>query len=209
MKKVCIFGAGGSARETSWIATRCNHQVAALLDLQDGEPYGDLPILAENFFDKTKHVAVVAIGSSVLRQKIVRKILEKHGDVFISLVDPSTVISSSVRIGVGAVIAPSCTLTCDINIGAFCQLNVATSIMHDVQAGDFFTTAPGARINGKVKIGDVVYFGSNSVTKEEISICSQVIVGAGACVVHDIVKSGTYVGVPAKQLEKKSIPGEK
>lgn len=204
MKSICIFGAGGSARETSWIAQRCNHKVVAFLDLQERETYGDIPVLAESFFDKTKHLAVVAIGNSVLRKKIVEQVLTKYGDVFISLIDPSTImLSPNITIGQGAVIAPRCTLTCDISIGTFCQLNIGTSIMHDVQTGDFFTTAPGVRINGKVKIGNGVYFGSNSVTKEEINIGDLITVGAGACVVNDITDSGVYVGVPAKRLEKK------
>jgi sugar O-acyltransferase (sialic acid O-acetyltransferase NeuD family) len=204
MTSICIFGAGGSARETSWIAKRCGYQVAAFLDLQEGESYGEIPVLPETFFDKTKHLAVVAIGNSILRKKIVEQILEKHGDVFLSLIDPSVIIlSPTVVIGRGAVIAPRCTLTCDINIGEFCQLNIGTSIMHDVQTGKFFTTAPDVKINGKVKIGETVYFGSNSTTKEDISIGNQITIGAGACVVSDLVDSGIYVGVPAKRLEKK------
>lgn len=202
MKSICIFGAGGSARETSWIAQRCGYEVAALLDLQDGESYGEIPVLAENFFDKTKHLAVVAIGSSARRKKIVNNIASKHGDVFISLIDPSVLmLSPNITIGNGAVIAPQCVLTCDIIVGEFCQINIGSSIMHDVQAGSFFTTAPGVRINGKVKIGDMVYFGSNASTKEEISITDQVVIGAGACVVKDITESGVYVGIPAKRLK--------
>jgi UDP-3-O-[3-hydroxymyristoyl] glucosamine N-acyltransferase len=73
--------------------------------------------------------------------------------------------------------------------------------MHDFCAGDFFTTAPGVKINGRVKVGDMVYFGTNSSTKEEINIASDVVVGAGACVVKDLEESGTYIGVPAKRLK--------
>jgi sugar O-acyltransferase (sialic acid O-acetyltransferase NeuD family) len=203
MKKVCIFGAGASARETYWIATRCGYEVEAFLDLDDGENYNDIPILSESFFDKEKHSAVVAVGSPKLRRDIVSKVLEWHGsDVFISVIDPSVIsLSPNIKIGIGAVIAPQCVLTCDICIGSFCQLNVATSIMHDFCAGDFFTTAPGVKINGRVKVGDMVYFGANSSTKEEINITSDVIVGAGACVVKDLEESGTYIGVPAKRLK--------
>jgi sugar O-acyltransferase (sialic acid O-acetyltransferase NeuD family) len=205
-KTVCIFGAGGSARETYWIAHRCGYHVEALLNIQGGGSYHDTPILSEDYFDKEKHLAVVAIGNSNLRKKVVEKILLKHGDVFVSLIDPSVImLSTTINIGIGAVIAPQCVLTCDITIGSFCQLNVASNIMHDVQAGDFFTTAPGAHINGKVKIGNVVYFGSNTSTKDNISITDCVTVGAGACVVGNIVDSGIYVGVPAKKLEKTNV----
>lgn len=202
-KSICIYGAGGSARETYWIARRCGYHVEALLDIHPGQSYGNTPVLHEDYFDPNKHLAVVAIGNSSLRKKIVENVLQKHGDVFVSIIDPSTFfLSPNIKIGRGAVIAPGCVLTCDIEIGEFCQLNVATSIMHDVQAGDFFTTAPGVRINGKVKIGNVVYVGSNAVTKEEISICDYVTIGAGACAIKDITKSGVYVGIPAHKLEK-------
>lgn len=204
MKKICIFGAGGSARETYWIAQRCGYQVEALLDIHNNGYYHQTPILHEQYFNKDKHLAVIAVGSSSLRKKIVEKILANYGDVFVSLIDPSVIMLSNNIIGKGAVIAPSCVLTCDIKIGNFCQLNVGTSIMHDVQTGDFFTTAPGVKINGHVTIGHTVYFGSNSSTKEEISITDKVIIGAGACVINDIIESGTYIGIPARKLEKKN-----
>lgn len=199
---ICIFGAGASARETYWIVKRCGHQVEALLDLHDGDKYDTVPILDESYFDPNKHLGVIAIGSSVLRKQIVDRITGMYGQVFISIVDPSVVIlSPNVKIGVGAVIAPGCVITSDIDIGNYCQLNVSTSIMHDVHTGDFFTTAPGVRINGRVNIGHTVTFGSNASTKEHISICDNVIVGAGACVVKSITESGTYVGIPARQLK--------
>lgn len=202
MNKVCIFGAGGSARETYWITKRCGFGVDAFIDLQNGESYNGTPILIDNFFNPKKHLAVVALGNSSLRRKVVKKILNKYGDVFVSIIDPSCITLSNVSIGIGAVVAPNCILTSDIVIGDFCQLNVGTSIMHDAIIGDFFTTAPGVRINGKIKIGDIVYFGSNACTKEEIEICDNVIVGAGATVVKNIQIAGTYVGVPAKRMDE-------
>ncbi len=202
---ICIFGAGASARETYWIAKRCGHHVDALLDLHDGGNYDTVPILNEERFNPEKHKAVIAVGSSVLRKQIVERITQKYGSVFISVIDPSVILlSPNIEIGIGAVIAPGCVLTSDIKIGDYCQLNVSTSIMHDVRAGDFFTTAPGVRINGRVAIGHMVTFGSNATTKEHISICSNVVIGAGACAVNDILEAGTYVGIPAKKMEKKN-----
>jgi sugar O-acyltransferase (sialic acid O-acetyltransferase NeuD family) len=200
--KICIFGAGASARETYWIVKRCGHQVEALLDVRDGTSYDTVPILDENYFDPEKHLGVIAIGNSLLRKQIVERITNKYGPVFISVIDPSVIIlSPNVKIGVGAVIAPGCVITSDIEIGNYCQINVGTSIMHDVHTGDYFTTAPGVRINGRVNIGHIVTFGSNSSTKEHISICDNVVIGAGACVVKDISESGTYVGIPARQMK--------
>jgi hypothetical protein len=81
-KNICIFGAGGSARETYWIAKKCGYQIAALLDLHNGETYDQVPILSEDYFDPKKHVAVVAIGNSALRKKIAERLQTTYGDVF-------------------------------------------------------------------------------------------------------------------------------
>jgi acetyltransferase-like isoleucine patch superfamily enzyme len=45
---------------------------------------------------------------------------------------------------------------------------------------------------------------TNSSTVEDITICDDVTIGAGACVSKDIIDNGIYVGVPAKKLEKKN-----
>lgn len=49
-------------------------------------------------------------------------------------------------------------------------------------------------------IGNKVYIGSNA-TILPISICDDVVVGAGAVVTKNITEPGTYVGNPAKRLK--------
>lgn len=46
-------------------------------------------------------------------------------------------------------------------------------------------------------LGNMCYIGSGAVLREGITICDNVVIGAGAVVVRDIEKPGTYVGVPA------------
>jgi UDP-3-O-[3-hydroxymyristoyl] glucosamine N-acyltransferase len=113
-------------------------------------------------------------------------------------------MSNSVSIGRGSIICANCILTCDIDLGDFAQLNLATTIGHDTKAGAFFTTAPGVHISGKVLAGERVYFGTNASAIEDLSICNDVVVGAGACVAKNITEPGIYVGIPAKKLEKKN-----
>jgi acetyltransferase-like isoleucine patch superfamily enzyme len=50
------------------------------------------------------------------------------------------------------------------------------------------------------KIGNKVYIGSNS-TILPVSICDDVVIGAGSVVTKNINKPGTYVGNPAKFLK--------
>lgn len=51
----------------------------------------------------------------------------------------------------------------------------------------------------KTNIGDNVSIGSNA-TILPVSICDNVVVGAGAVVTKDIIESGSYIGNPAKKL---------
>ena len=50
------------------------------------------------------------------------------------------------------------------------------------------------------KLGNKVYVGSNS-TMMPVSICNDVVIGAGSVVTKDITESGTYVGNPAVRLK--------
>lgn len=50
------------------------------------------------------------------------------------------------------------------------------------------------------QVGDRVYIGSNA-TILPVSICDDVVIGAGAVVTKDITQPGTYAGNPARRLE--------
>lgn len=205
--KLCIFGAGGFAKEVYWLAKQCGKEVAAFIDIQDGGILCDgVQIRSEKYFHPINHTAVVAIGNPKLRKKVAEQIIAQHSNtIFETLISPSAnLMSNSIVIGAGSVICANCIITCDVNLGDHAQLNLATTIGHDTKTGPFFTTAPGVHISGKVIAGDCVYFGTNASTVEDISICDNVIIGAAACVSKDIIDSGTYVGVPAKKLEKKN-----
>lgn len=206
MLKICIFGAGGFAKEVFWLANQCGQEVDAFIDLHAGGYCCGKKIESEDYFDPSKHLAVVAVGNPKLRKKIVDQIRVRYGDsVFKTLVSPSAnIMDPSVVVGYGSVICANCILTCDIKLGPWSQLNLATTIGHDVETGEFFTTAPGVHVSGKVIAGDRVYFGTNASTVEDIRIGDDVTIGAAACVSKDILESGTYVGVPAKKLEKKN-----
>jgi acetyltransferase-like isoleucine patch superfamily enzyme len=53
----------------------------------------------------------------------------------------------------------------------------------------------------KTTIGNNVSIGSNA-TILPVTICDNVVIGAGAVVTKDITKKGTYVGNPAMKLKK-------
>ena len=52
-------------------------------------------------------------------------------------------------------------------------------------------------------IGEGAWIGAGATVSNNISICQDCVIGAGAVVVKDIVEKGTYVGVPARNISTK------
>ena len=59
---------------------------------------------------------------------------------------------------------------------------------------------PGTHLAGGVHVGFRSIIGIGSAVKQNVSIGSDVTIGAGAAVVHDLPDSVTAVGVPARVL---------
>jgi sugar O-acyltransferase (sialic acid O-acetyltransferase NeuD family) len=195
MKTICIFGSGGFAKEVYALALDCGYHISAFIDVKEGDNVLGKPVKTIDYYDPEKHVGVLGIGSPKIREKIVKE--NPHVE-WISLVHPNAVISHlNIKIGKGAVICANSIITTDITIGDFTQLNLATTIGHDCVIGDYFTTAPGVHISGNCNIGDRVYFGTGSSIKEKLNVISDSVIGAGACVLKNIIESGIYVGIPA------------
>jgi sugar O-acyltransferase (sialic acid O-acetyltransferase NeuD family) len=155
-------------------------------------PYSKVNILT--------HVVSIAIGDSMIREKILTQLPEKIE--YISIFHPNAVVSKWVTIGEGAIICAGNILTCDITIGKYAQLNLNTTIGHDCVIGDFLTTAPNVNISCNCVIGNHVYFGTASSIKQGLRITDNVVIGMGAVVTKDINEPGVYIGNPAKKLMK-------
>ncbi len=112
------------------------------------------------------------------------------------IIDPKTV-----NIGYGTIICHGSVLTTNINIGIHCHINLNSTIGHDTNFGNFVTIAPGVNISGKCNVGNNINFGTNSSVRQGITICDNVVIGMGSCVVKNITEPGIYAGIPAKKIK--------
>jgi len=204
--KSYVFGSGGFANEVLLLAEDCDTKIDAVVCLEYSKSPKVKEILETDFSPEGQFQAYVAVGSPIIRKKIVEKLLENFGNNvnFPKLIHPTSRIMGLKQndfIGKGTLICANCTLTSDIKIGNFSQINLHCTIGHDTEVGDYFTAAPGVNISGSCSILDNVYFGTNSCTREKINIVSNVIVGCAAAVVGDIQESGTYAGIPARRIK--------
>ena len=132
------------------------------------------------------------------------------------IMQPSNLYECS--LGDGCFVGPFVEIQKGVNIGNNCRIQSHSFICELVTIGDdcfighgvlfindtFGDGKPAAGDRQKWKktiIGNNVSIGSNA-TILPVSICSEVVIGAGAVVTKDIKKKGTYVGNPAKRLNK-------
>lgn len=207
--KICIFGTGGFGREVLCCLkdsspSKISGETCFMVhDDQFRESHiMGVEVIRFSQFDPALYAVVVAIGDPLTRKKIVDSL--PSDTTFATIIHPTAVISDWVEIGEGSIISAGVVLTCNINIGKHAHLNLHTSIGHDTITGDYFTTAPGARVNGNCRLGNGVYLGTNASVRQELNICDNVIIGMGGIVVKDITEPGAYVGNPVKKLKKNS-----
>lgn len=198
MKKA-IIGAGGFGREMYALLKRSGCKVSMFVeDTYYNEYEKDTQPLS--CFNTKEYEAIVAIADSNVRQRIV-SLLPKDTKYF-TYIDPTAQIhGEDVEIGEGSIICAGTIITVNVKIGKHAHLNLQTTIGHDNVIGDYFTTAPKVQISGNCVIGDRVYFGTQSCNKQKTKICSDVIIGLNAGVVHNITEPGTYIGTPAKKIK--------
>ncbi|RZL99109.1 MAG: acetyltransferase [Pedobacter sp.] len=153
--------------------------------------------------DKLKNYDFFAcVGHNGIREKIHNFLSEKLGDP-INAIHPSAVISSSVQLGDGVMIAANATLNPLVEIGNGVICNTSTSIDHECFIGDFTHIAPGAVLCGNVRVGRSTFIGANAVVRQGITIGNNVTIGAGTVVIKDIPDNSTVIGNPGRALVKK------
>lgn len=113
-------------------------------------------------------------------------------DVFVG---PFVEIQNNVTIGEKTRVQSHSFICSNVEIGSDCFIGHGVMFVNDKfidrkLSKDFLPT----------RLGNKVYVGSNS-TILPVSICNDVVIGAGSVVTKDITESGTYVGNPARKLK--------
>ena len=131
----------------------------------------------------------------------------------VTVVQPCNLYECS--IGSGSFIGPFVEIQKGVIIGANCKIQSHSFICEQVQIGDdcfiahgvvfvndtFATGGPAANplLWKKTTVGRHVSIGSNA-TILPVSICADVVIGAGAVVTKNIELPGFYAGNPAKKI---------
>lgn len=111
-------------------------------------------------------------------------------------IDPTSVIGDNIFIYPGAIIDK------DVKLEDGVTINLGSIVSHNSTVGACSFIAPGVTIAGFSQIGRQSFIGAGAIVKDNLTICNNVTLGAGCVAVKDIPNPGTYIGVPAKSLNK-------
>ena len=197
LENIVIFGCGGHSRSVTDIILMENPEAKLLYvdeNARDNETLYGFKVLKE--WPILDQPCFVAIGDNIKRKA---KLLEWSGKNLVSVVSTTARIGLQARIARGCFVGNFCHIGPEVVIGEGSIINTASVIEHEVQIGNYCHIGPNATISGRCKLGELVFVGVGASIKDHVSICSEVVIGAGVTIVKDITEAGTYVGCPAKK----------
>jgi sugar O-acyltransferase (sialic acid O-acetyltransferase NeuD family) len=140
-----------------------------------------------------------AVGDNNIRRKLYRRLIQS-GLININVIDPSAVLSSSVLLNGGIMIAVNTVINALSEIGEGVICNTGCIIEHECKVGNFAHIGPRAVLCGNVTVGENTFIGAGAVIKEGVIIGNDVIVGAGAIILRNIENNSKVAGNPGRIL---------
>ena len=199
MNKLIIIGASGHGKVIADIAVKNGYQEIVFLDDNESvKECAGYPVIGKTaeavFMDGDK---IVAIGNAKIRERIQNELSS-----VVTLIHPKAVISRRIEIGEDSIVMAGAVINSDATIGKGAIINTCASVDHDCHIGDYDHISVGAHVAGTVNVGNRTWIGAGATVTNNVNICSDCMIGAGAVVIKNIEESGTYIGVPAKRIER-------
>lgn len=213
MKNLVLIGASGYGREIYDMIERINarkatYNVVGFIDDNSelwGTKINTVPVLGgvdyvKEHFKKEDLYAVITIASADVKRNIAEEL--DHYVTWETLIDPTAIVSNYCHIGEGSLIGAFSQVGPNSKVGRFCSILYACSIGHDAQLEDYVSTMDYCDITGYDYLEEGVYLGSSVAILPDLRICKDSVIGGGTLVVKNILEKGTYIGVPARKLNK-------
>jgi len=194
-KSIYIYGASGHGLVVADIARACGY--THILFIDDGA--NEYPTFED--IKKSNDIPIAfGIGSNSIRAKLFERVQNTEFQI-ISLIHPSSIISSSAIIGNGTVIMPNVVVNAKATIGEGVILNSSCVVEHECIIDDFAHLSPNVALAGDVKVGKYTHIGIASNVIQGIIIGTNTVIGAGSTVVKNIENFKKAYGNPCREIE--------
>lgn len=208
MQKIAIIGGGGHARvlieairqmdKTDIIGIYETNQSLINSTIMGVRVLGS----EEELYQQNNQTILLVNGLGSTKASLKRQTLfetfKAKGFRFFTVIHPSAVVASDVKIEEGAQIMAGVVIQPGCHIQSNTILNTSCSIDHDTIVGHNSHIAPGVTISGSVDIGKNSHIGTGANIIQGIKIGENVTVAAGATVCNHVDSSRTVKGCPAK-----------
>ena len=199
MNKLVIIGAGGHGKVIADNALKNGYtNICFIDDRLQGSCVG-FPIVGTcadiMTLDDGNTDFIIGIGNNGVRKAIA----EKYSVNWITLIHPSAQVSHFVTVEKGTVIMAGAAINAGACIGEHCIINTGAVVEHDNVIEGFVHLSPRVALGGTVTVGSQTHVGIGAVVKNDVAICGDCIIGAGATVVKNITDAGIYIGSPARK----------
>ena len=213
-KKNCIvIGTGGHSRAViSLLNKNKNYVIQGLIEISPNvnleerifncAVIGGMEHIEKLLKDKS-YDYFIAVGDNLKRKKIFNYLTQNQAKLP-NLYSPHCYVDKDTELGYGNIFLHHSFVGPSVKLGSNNIFNTGSVLEHNSIIANHCHLAPNSVVCGNSQIAELCFIGANSTIIEKISISSNVCIGAGSTVVKSIKKSfTTYVGSPAKEIEKK------
>lgn len=148
---------------------------------------------------------IVAIGDNHSRRQVAGRIEElTPGFAWACAVHDRAIVSGTVRIGAGTVVAAGAILSCHVEIGAHVIVNTGSILDHDCLVADCASIGPGVVTGGNVTIGACTHIGLGAVITHGVTIGAHSVIGGNSFVGREIADHTVSYGNPARVIRPRN-----
>jgi len=145
----------------------------------------------ESFYKKgTKNIHINTNNNNLTKR--IFEMAKKIGFNVVSIIHPSSVVSSTADLGECIFVGPNSVVGPNVKIGSFSKILNKASVAHDSIIGENVQISDGATIAGNVKIGDNSLIGINSAVINKTVIGRNVIVISGKTVTYNLQDNSKF-----------------
>jgi sugar O-acyltransferase (sialic acid O-acetyltransferase NeuD family) len=203
MKTVVLFGVGSPlAIDAQESCERSGVRIMAAIRNVAGPAFtsSEVPLVSLDHVTAAERAhAVIAPLFTPGHRKAALADAVSHGfSVAQVLVDVTSIVARSTRIGAGTYINAGCVIGGASVLGEAVLVNRSASIGHHVQIAELASIGPAAVLAGSARIGRGATIGAGAVVLPEITIGDNAVVGAGAVVTRSVPPHTIVVGNPAR-----------
>ena len=140
---------------------------------------------------------VIGIGTGSVRRELDAR-LTAVGRRAATLVHPTVTMGRGVSLDHGDILCAGVRVTNNVQLGRHVHVNLNSTIGHDARLDNYVTMNPLVAVSGGVEVGAEAMLGTHSAVLQNLKVGQRSVVGAGSCVVKNVLDDVVVKGVPAR-----------